>query len=111
MPVSITLASSKVYVGFVTGSIEPGEQREMLRILPLVSGYRQGEAMKLRFSTWYSSIYEQFSVGELSHLRPELFEIVLPLADVKSLNLFDIHAYNAFQNDKGQSYGAETPVS
>jgi hypothetical protein len=98
MPVSISMGSGKVYVGYVTGSIEPGEAREMLRILPLVSGYRAGEAMKLEFTTWYSAIYQKFSNDNtLSHLRPELFEVVLPLGEVKSLSLFDIDAYRAFQ--------------
>ncbi|KZX63969.1 hypothetical protein GXB82_05530 [Pseudomonas stutzeri] len=98
MPVSISLGSGKVYVGYVTGSIDPGEKREMLRILPLVSGYRAGESMKLEFTTWYSAIYQQFSRDNtLSHLRPELFEVILPLGEVKSMSLFDIDAYRAFQ--------------
>lgn len=99
MPVSITLGHGKVYVGYVTGSIEPGEKREMLRILPLVSGYREGDAMKLKLTTWYISIYKKFNEEKLSHLRPELFEVVLPLSEVKSVNLFDIHAYRAFQQE------------
>lgn len=99
MPVSMTLGHGKVYIGYVTGSIEPGEKREMLRILPLVSGYRDGDAMKLKLTTWYVSIYEQFNDKRLSHLRPELFEVVLPLSEVKSVNLFDIQAYNAFQQE------------
>ncbi len=97
MPVSLTLGHGKVYVGYVTGSIEPGEKREMLRVLPLVSGYREGAEMKLKFTTWYISIYQQINSQNLAHLRPELFEIVLPLSEVKSVNLFDINAYNAFQ--------------
>lgn len=100
MPVSITLGSGKVYVGFVTGAIEPGEKREMLRILPLASGYRAGESMKLKFTTQYGSIYQKFANdSSLSHLRPQLFEIVLPLSEVMTLNLFDIEAYKAFQQE------------
>lgn len=98
MPVSITLGHGKVYIGYVTGSIEPGEKREMLRILPLASGYREGDAMKLKLTTWYVAVYQQFANDNtLSHLRPELFEIVLPLSEMKSINLFDVHAYQAFQ--------------
>ena len=97
MPISVTLGHGKVYVGYVTGSIEPGEKREMLRLLPIVSGYRDGDAMKLKFTTWYVAVYQQFNEQNLSHLRPELFEVVLPLTEVMSVNLFDIEAYNAFQ--------------
>lgn len=98
MPVSITMGHGKVYVGYVTGSIKPGEKIEMLRILPLVSGYREGDAMRLKFTTWYIAVYQQFTKDNtLSHLRPELFEVVLPLSELKSINLFDVHAYQAFQ--------------
>jgi hypothetical protein len=100
MPISVTLSHGKVYVGYVTGAIEPGEKREMLRILPFVSGYRAGEEMKLKFTTWYTSVYQKFAKDEsLSHLNPELFEIVFPLSEIKSINLFDIDAYQAFQKD------------
>jgi hypothetical protein len=98
MPICVTLGHGKVYVGYVTGAIDPGDKRDMLRILPFVSGYREGEGMKLHFTTWYVTLYQQFSENEsLKHLNPELFEVVFPLSEIKSVNLFDIHAYQAFQ--------------
>lgn len=98
MPISVTLSHGKVYVGYVTGAIEPGDKRDMLRVLPVVSGYRAGDRMKVEFTTWYVSIYQSFSKDQsLSHLNPELFEVVFPLSEIKSVNLFDIKAYHAFQ--------------
>lgn len=98
MPICVTLGHGKVYVGYLTGAIDPGDKRDMIRILPFVSGYRAPEGLKLHFTTWYTSLYQQFSNDpSLSHLSPDLFEIVFPLSEVKSVNLFDIDAYQAFQ--------------
>lgn len=100
MPICVTLGSGKVYVGYVTGAIDPGDKRDMLRILPFVSGYRASESMKLTFTTWYTDVYQKFAQDEsLGHLNPELFEVVFPLSEVMSVNLFDIQAYQAFQLD------------
>lgn len=100
MPICATLSNGKVYVGYVTGAIDPGDKKDMLRILPFVSGYRSGDSMKLQFTTWYVSIYQKFSENEtLSHLNPELFEVVFPLCEIRTVNLFDIHAYQAFQDE------------
>lgn len=100
MPVSIT-TSNKVYVGYVMGSIEADPKRESLRILPVVSGFRTHETMKVTFTTSYASLYQSFNDDpELSHLEPKFFELVIPAAEIKSINLFDIKAYTAFQNAK-----------
>lgn len=98
MPVCVTLGHGKVYVGFITGSIDPGDKRDMLRILPLVSGYRKSDDFKITFTTSYISLYDLCVEGkELDHLDPSKFEIVFPHCEIKSVNLFDINAYNASQ--------------
>lgn len=100
IPVSVTLGNGKVYIGYVTGAIDPGDKRDMLRILPVVSGYRAGEEMKLCFTTWYINVYQRFNKDEsLNHLNPELFEVAFPLSEIKTINLFDIKAYQAFQQE------------
>jgi hypothetical protein len=98
MPVCVTLGHGKVYVGLITGSIDPGDKRDMLRILPLVSGYRKSDDFKITFTTSYISLYDLCTEGkELDHLDPSKFEIVFPHCEIKSVNLFDINAYNASQ--------------
>ncbi|MBK5299709.1 MULTISPECIES: hypothetical protein [Gammaproteobacteria] len=100
MPVSVTMGNGKVYIGYVTGAIDPGDKRDMLRILPVVSGYRAGEEMTLRFTTWYTTVYQRFKKDEsLSHLNPELFEVAFPLSEIRAINLFDAEAYQAFQQE------------
>lgn len=98
MPISVT-TSSKVYVGYVMGAIESEPKRESLRILPVVSGYRESETMKVKFTTYYAALYKQFNADpSLHHLHPSFFELVIPASDIKSINLFDIKAYLAFQH-------------
>lgn len=97
MPISVT-TSNKVYVGYVMGAIESEPKRESLRILPVVSGYRESGTMKVKFTTSYAALYQQFNADpDLHHLHPSLFELVIPASDIKSINLFDIKAYLAFQ--------------
>jgi hypothetical protein len=103
MPVCVTLGHGKVYVGLITGSIDPGDKRDMLRILPLVSGYRKSDDYKITFTTSYISLYDLCSEGkELDHLDPSKFEIVFPHCEIKSVNLFDINAYNASQSNSNE---------
>lgn len=98
IPVSVTLKSAKVYVGYVVGVITPGDPRDMLRILPYVSGFRRPSDFKVEFTTFYTAIYKKIrEAGGLSHLSAENFKLALPIADIQSISLFDIAAYVEFQ--------------
>jgi hypothetical protein len=97
MPVFVT-TPTKVYVGYVMGSIEAESKRESLRILPVISGYRDSQTRKVIFTTSYLSVYQKFSQDPgLRHLNPSLFEIVIPADEIKTISLFDVKAYLAFQ--------------
>lgn len=99
MPVSVT-TPSKVYVGYVMGAIETDSKRESLRILPVISGYRDSKTRKVTFTTSYLKVYERFSEdSNLSHLQPSLFEVVIAADEIKTISLFDVKAYSAFQED------------
>lgn len=99
-PVSFTLHSGKIYVGWLAGAIDPTDNRDMIRILPLMSGYRKEPTHKVVFTTFYHSIYERMeSQKNLTHLAPENFEMAFSFSDVKSVNIFDIKAYIEFQNE------------
>nr|CDQ34166.1 hypothetical protein BN993_03620 [Virgibacillus halodenitrificans] len=97
-PVSFTLHGGKVYVGWLSGAIDPTDSRDMIRMLPLMSGYRKEVTHKITFTTFYHKIYEQIeNQSGLTHLTPENFEMAFSFADVQSVNLFDIMAYVEFQ--------------
>ncbi len=117
-PVAFTMENKKVYVGFVVKTYEPNMLRKTIRLLPLMSGFRN-ESGKIEFTTFYDEAYrtvgiaslgdgetlaedavnhvvEQDSEGE-TNLSLTDFEIVLPIDRVHSAGLFDINAYRHFQ--------------
>lgn len=103
-PVSATLKSGKTYIGFVVASIDPSVDRRFISLLPLQSGYRNGEH-QLVINTDYARVYER--INEESRPEPELdelmkdFIIVLPVAEIQSVNIFDRDAYRLFNEQPG----------
>lgn len=47
MPISVTCANGKVYVGYVTHGFEPHILRNNIKIMPLLSGYREIDDFKV----------------------------------------------------------------
>ncbi|GHC17481.1 hypothetical protein GCM10010082_05840 [Kushneria pakistanensis] len=104
MGVMFSMRSGKVYVGMIVGAVDPSDSRDMIRIFPLISGYRQNETLKVNFTTFYYKLYEKMrNEGQLPHLTPAIFEIAFCFSDVQSATLFDIEAYIEFQRDKSES--------
>lgn len=109
MPLCVTMSNKKVYVGYVIRSINPGEKRTALRILPLISGYRTDMGL-IEFNVSYHDVYEKISpqdenqepTDELSHLQTSDFEKVLPYDEIQSSHLFDLAAYVNFQGQSEQ---------
>ena len=107
MPVCVTMSNKKVYVGYAIRTIDPGEKRTFLRILPVMSGYRTATGL-INFNVTYHNIYEGIqSSGEnneseedLSHLELGDFEKVLPYDEIQSCHLFDLVAYLSFLSAK-----------
>jgi hypothetical protein len=107
MPVCVTMSNKKVYVGYAIRTIDPGEKRTFLRILPIMSGYRTATGL-INFNVTYHNIYESIqSAGEndesaedLSHLELGDFEKVLPYEEIQSCHLFDLVAYLSFLSAK-----------
>jgi hypothetical protein len=126
MPICVTMSNNKVYVGYVTGTIDPSVERTALRILPLLSGYRDKDDGSIFFNTSYHEVYERITANDnqpkisfvddsetyeksaeqlereireqliLDHLEIRDFEKILPFNEIRSSNLFDITAYQTF---------------
>jgi len=103
MPICVSMSNGKVYVGYVVSTIDPAVERTALRILPLLSGYRDKENCSTHFNTSYHEIYEQINDDEndyankkLSQVQVSDFEKVLPFDEIQSSHLFDIVAYQHF---------------
>jgi hypothetical protein len=52
LPIMVTLQNGKVYVGWPIGNVGPGEDRKTLRLLPMLSGYRD-DNHQVKFTTDY----------------------------------------------------------
>ena len=96
--VSLTLKSGKVYIGYILRTFNPAYERKYIAILPVISGFREGEDQALRLTTSYGDIYplltgrEDYTPEEVSH-----FQVIVPVGEIQSGNLFDPDAYLDFQ--------------
>jgi hypothetical protein len=96
--VSVTTRSRKVYVGFVLTNFDPLFERKYVTFIPTLSGYRAEGDLRLHFTTSYLEVYQQIiNPNPLKAAREaDKFHIVIPVAEVVSVNLFDPTAYDLF---------------
>lgn len=96
--VSVTLRNRKVYVGFVVRTFDPAYDRKYVIILPTMSGYRAEPTHTMTFDTDYTRVYQALLAEDESRLvrGVEDFQVVIPVAEVVSANLFDWEAYLRF---------------
>lgn len=104
MPVAVTMENRKVYVGFLTTTVDPLQPRRTISLLPMRSGYRDNADGTLRFTTDYHQLFatELDQQEQLKHLNLDDFEIIVPADRVQSISLFDFEAYEAFAREEGR---------
>ena len=97
-----TLGSGKVYVGYVTRNLNAEVERRYLRMLPIVSGYRTRDTLRVVFTTLYEQIRDEAldPASPFHSLLDKDFELVVPLAEIKTVSLFDFDAYEAFNREE-----------
>jgi len=105
LPISLTMQNGKIYIGFVTSTIEPERDRLTLAILPMISGYRDKETNRMVLTTYYDDFYAAVSSGKLPGREMENFEIVLLSDQILSANIFDIDAYELVRSDTESAPG------
>lgn len=96
--ISLTLKSRKVYVGIVTRSFDPVNERKHIAILPIKSGFRDFHNLELTFTTDYARVYAQIIRRQVSVAAGGIrdFEIVIPVSEIEAASLFDPQAYDLF---------------
>jgi hypothetical protein len=95
--VSVSLKNRKVYIGFVTGSFDPVNDRDYIQLLPLQSGYRDGATLELKITNDYSEVYNQIIEKEVTTtINTSDFRVVVPVEEIVSINFFDEEAYYLF---------------
>jgi len=91
----ITLKNGKVYIGRVTISLTPEEDKDFL-LLPIKSGYRQGEKQRLVLTTHYDEAYTEIQANEPDNYIEVIsdFGVVIPISEVLTASLYreDVHS-------------------
>lgn len=80
--VEVSLDGGKTYIGFVMS--RPGVGQEALRLVPLVSGYRDTDTQRLVLTADYSKILDRTAPKEWA-------AVAIPRANVRWARFFDIH--------------------
>ncbi|WP_145488615.1 hypothetical protein [Yersinia aleksiciae] len=107
-PVILTLKSKKFYVGWVIRPPLEHGKIEHMAFIPLLSGYRDKDTLKIVVTTNYDTHYE--SIGLFSDVLgvegpPKTdskltfndFRVVCPVSEIENLSFFDFQTYNQFK--------------
>jgi hypothetical protein len=121
-PLMLTLKSGKVYVGQPVGGIgDPSVRAHSIKIIPLVSGYRDPDTHKVELPTKYRDVYQMMVLRQKEEptnpddpLAKDIADlacrdgssvvtdmqdigVVVLWSEVQSLSLYDENIYRAFQ--------------
>jgi len=130
---SVSMKSSKVYIGYLKSNFNPAFQAESISLIPMYSGHRTAETKELVIDIDYDTVYEadreRFSlllqeetdkarsenptanpstISQIAHekvakqFESHLYEIILPIAEIQSVNIFDVEVYR--QHFEAQSW-------
>jgi len=97
---ALVLRDNKIYVGFVFSSPTLSPNEEYFKFLPTISGYRDPEERRFKFTTAYEIVAQlladQGPVAGYAKDDLEEFEIILPYKEVLSARIFDEDVYQAY---------------
>lgn len=88
--VYITLDNRQVYVGWPTYT--PGLRRETedVRVLPILSGYRNENTLEVDYTTFYADVVDRVEEGRVTGVDVSDLVVVIPLHRVVSLGPFSL---------------------
>ena len=99
-PLRLSLKSRKVYVGLIM---------DYILLVPLVSGYRDKDALDIFFDCSYLSVYEKhglFAGDELNEeklLRLDDFRMAIKVSEIESVSFFEFGVFDEFERYKKQT--------
>ncbi|MFC0139209.1 hypothetical protein ACFFJN_03235 [Erwinia mallotivora] len=99
-PIIVTSKSRKVYVGIVFSPQLENGHCEFLTLLPLLSGFRDKENLKVTFSVNYQLLYKEQGISSgfnCSRLLLEDFITLIPKQEIDNVSFFDLATYEQFQ--------------
>lgn len=89
--ISITFDSRKWYAGYLIKAPDLRPSEQYFSLLPVLSGYRDKDTLVARRSIRYDELYEKFHEDGATSVDD--FVITLPIASVRTANLFDPDVY------------------
>lgn len=101
--IQVSMKNRKHYIGFVISGYNPEKDSDFVKILPLMSGYRDKDALTFNPTTFYAPVYQSIKQGNFQ--TSVEFELLLPRSEIDSVGSFDMDAYAKFQ--EVQSKGSE----
>lgn len=90
---SIILKSGRILIGPVLGAFNPMYDRKYLAVVLLASGYRRPDTDWLVLATGNLPIYRRLREPGAAILDPAEYQIVVPIAEIESISLFDRGVY------------------
>lgn len=99
--VEITLKNRKSYVGLAheQGIAEMRDGRSDVTLIPIASGYRDKDTLKLEFTTDYFSMLEEYEKDNEKaedRIQIEDLRVAIPMSEIMSARLFDFGVYRKF---------------
>jgi hypothetical protein len=82
-PVILTLENRKVYVGYVVISPSFRPKDSYVSILPVVTGYRDPQDLRVNLTVDYISLWEK------DEILKRKFETVIPIDSIRAAHIFD----------------------
>lgn len=102
--VLVTLKNRKVYVGYVINAQLSTFRRydtqiSYLSILPVLSGFRKEEDLRIQFTTEYYEMWTDENLLVEVGLSAKDFTIILPESEIVSVNKFDYYVFQRFDTN------------
>jgi len=121
--ISVSVENGKIYIGYLTSNYNPAFPLESISLIPSFSGHRDNEtklmSLDLNYTEVYKAIQSDLQNKLATALQEELiknprateaevfaaasrrvslntgqnYEIILPIREVQSVNVFDVDAY------------------
>jgi len=94
-PVLLTAKSGKVYVGSVTANFNPAFDIQSIKIMPILSGYRDPKDQTVTFTTDYFTLLTQIHEQDPSVSDKDRLDLgtVIPVNEIRSVAIFSLPAY------------------
>lgn len=112
-PILITLQSRKVYVGVVSGILEPTEDEganSALTIFPIMSGYRNKNDLTIEFTNVYPGYVMAHSAATSNSVKPVKLsgkmDIIFSAEEISHVSWFDFELFEQVNNSLKQT----TPI-